>query len=814
MRYLVLGTALVFGACAPRLSQETIAHHPRIQVSTFEPKVVESSRPLRPSWVDTLPKDAVDWVPFSGQAMASSLEVAKAEAERDLYAAASSFVSVDVASSFESKETLEQKDGREHTRLEIAEVVQARTAAQLKEVHIDEFYWEKVQISPLFPEGTQFRWFALARVPKAEILRARLGRQAEREKRSGRRVVVVLPLRAAGAAVERRAAVEDVVAESLARRLLVLPGLHLSDPELVRALLAGERGKSEAQALEVIRDALLPDLVVAGSYQIHAGKLRVGWTVYGPSGPVEGGTVEVKEGDLFGLEDQLFEALRRPLAAERAEATPPKAPPAAPRGGAELEGYAEAGRLYAAGLLEQAEVQLRAVLGRQLDFGRAHLRLGRILERRGRYGDLDRRAPPTSGALQELRLCLSWRRITSLDPARYLETLEATPPAPRPRLGEQVDELLSAAAYGIQEGYQPEPEVGLPAASAAGAYWHAYRLGKSQADPALALEALVALADLALRVDRPESARILYTRARAEALGQGLLHLQALAALGLAKVDKAEGHLAQAEVGLREVLEVRRRLSEKPYVLEVLNELGGVLTELGAHPAATLVFSEARRIADELGDRYLGAVLDNNLGVLDAATGRRVRAKERYGRALITLTDLGEAEGRIAAGLNAGTLAAEGGELEAARLHLRNVEALVLETGQEGRHAQLLRAQGLVELIAGDTDRALVAWVKAWIKERDLGRTRSRLEIEALLVALGYEDQVRRGLSGYERAEQLGCLMEESDRLANAFGGLGLDVRAVPPFVARANALWLAGLAESDGYTTRAEWRRRFGGRW
>ncbi|MBK6686311.1 MAG: tetratricopeptide repeat protein [Deltaproteobacteria bacterium] len=799
---------VVLMGCQTQLSSETIVHHPRLALSTLTPKVVEASQAIRPLWIEKSPRGAVAFVPFTGQASAPTLDAAKAQAQKDLYAAVSSFISVDVNTSFESTETLAQRNGREQSTLDVKEVVQARSAAQLKEVKIDQLYWEKVQSSPLFPDGVQYRCFAYAEVPKSEILRARLQRQAQREQRSGRRLLVVLPFRGPG---EGGHAIQAAMVEELSRRLLLVPTLHVSDPELVRALLADGRGESEAQALETVEDALSPDLVIGGTYQLHAGRVRVSYTVFGRGAPTFGGTVEDRLENLYGLEDQLLTSLIAQLGAPRSEApaSPRPSSPAAPLGQGALEAYGQAGEFYQNGDNQGAVQLLTKALAEAPDFARAYLRLGRVQERMGRYGDLDRAPGPNFTA--QLRLCLPWDRITTLPPARYLEALTQAPATPRARSGELVDVILSAAEYGIEADYVPDPGVGPVPQSAAGAYWHAYRLGVLQADLQLALEAQVALGDLALRVDRPAAARAVYERALAGAQSRGLLHLLGLAQLGLGKVLKAEGRLAEASNLLQQTLVLRRNLGEKPYVLELLNELGGISTELGAYPLARVFYEEAHRLATDLGDSYLSAVLDNNLGVLESTLGLTVQAEERHARALAKLTDLGEADGRIATGLNAGLLSAQRGDLETARGQLLVAADLVKETGQQGRKAEWLRQRGHTHLLAGDTTRALQDLVQAWVIERDLGRVRRRLEVENELVILGAQDLLRRGLLGHERALQLGCLASQADQITTEWGQAGWQGRSLSPIVAWSNAQWLLGMARLDGYTTQDELRIAYG---
>jgi tetratricopeptide (TPR) repeat protein len=785
MRRALLLALIVLG-CRGSISEETIRHHPRIELVSLVPAVIESSGPIRPAWIEKSERGAVAFVPFAGQAMAPTLEAAKAQAERDLYASVSSFISVDVSSSFESKESFTAKNGQETSKIDVSEVLRSRTSAQLKEVKVDELYWERVQTSPLLPDSTQYRYFTYARVPKAEILRARLQKQATRQQGSGRRVLVVLPFRGP---VES-AAIQDGMVEDLARRLSTVSSIVVSDPELVRSLLAGDRGASEAAALETIGDALMPDFVVAGSWQIHAGRVRVTWSLRGPSGVLDGGVVEDKVESLYAIEDKLLDVLITRIGATKAELG---APVDRPKGSA-VEAYAEAGALYRAGKNEEAIASLGRALGEDPGYGRAYLRLGRVLERMGRYGD---REPWSVDPPPQLELCLAWKRITAEDPKRWLAALAGPAPPPPPMLGERIGEVLSAAQYGIDEGYVPKPEVATIPASAVGAYWHAYRL--SAEDPILRNEASIALGDLALRVDQLEAGAELYQRALKDTGSRGQHHLELLAMLGLGKVAKEQGDLEAAARQFQEVLRRRRSLGEKPYVLEVLNELGGVAVELGQHPIARAVYEEALRIAEDLDDAYLIAILGNNLGVLEATLGQTVRAEERFQRALGKLTDLGEADGRIAAGLNVGLVAARQGDLVAAVQRYRDAGKIIDETGQRAREAQVLLHQGHAANLAGDTEGALKALIRSWALYDRLGRHRDRLRVENELVVLGLADLGRRNLHAQERAQQLACLAARADQISNEWGWQRTTT-GLAPFAAWSNAMWLRSMADGDGY--------------
>src|SRR5262249_14325113 len=154
----------------------------------MKPEIVESSAPISPEWRERRERDDPARVVFVGASSGPSLDAAKDRATRDLFAAVASFVSVDVESSFESLQSSATAPLGGRTELQqVAETTRTRAGAELRGVAPDGYYWERLSTSPLVPESTAYEYWVRASVPKAEIVRARLQKQASREARSGKK---------------------------------------------------------------------------------------------------------------------------------------------------------------------------------------------------------------------------------------------------------------------------------------------------------------------------------------------------------------------------------------------------------------------------------------------------------------------------------------------------------------------------------------------------------------------------------------------------------------------------------------------------
>src|SRR5205823_3792376 len=103
--------------------------------------------------------------------------------------AVSSYVGTEVEAEVESIESASSSGGVSKEQQELRSRIRTRSRAAVKNVKSDGEYWEKIVASPLTPADASYRVFVHARVPRAEILRARLEKQAARQAKSGRRSV-------------------------------------------------------------------------------------------------------------------------------------------------------------------------------------------------------------------------------------------------------------------------------------------------------------------------------------------------------------------------------------------------------------------------------------------------------------------------------------------------------------------------------------------------------------------------------------------------------------------------------------------------
>ncbi|MCC7383635.1 MAG: tetratricopeptide repeat protein [Deltaproteobacteria bacterium] len=764
-----MGAALAGASCAAQLSRELIRNHPRIKITVLEPQVIETSAPFPPPWTRQLGGRGGDFVPFSGQAVGDDLESAKANALRDLLAAVASYVAVEVESEFESTETERQRGGRAESSFEARSLVKTRASADIGGVEASEVYWEKVAVSPLEPDRASYHLQLLARVPKGEIIRARLKKQLARQEKSGRRTVAVLPFRALLGSPEH-APLAAAFAEELSRRIAEVPALSVTDPGVVVALLQLSGPAGEAEAISAIRDSLLPDWIVTGAYQVHDGRLRVSYSVQ------RGGDAQVTKTEsferpypqLFALEEQLIGAIRRALTQDaRAEVEP--ASPARPRSLEAFELYAAAQGEYQAGRNERAIVLLGRALERDPLLAPAQLRLGHVLERLGRYG----RVPPRTSSPQQSAYfrdpCTPWSEISTEPRAELLRSAGAagSPPGDAaPGQGVNVEHVFSAARYVTAGNPAPHLEIAAVPDTAAGAYWQALWIATESGDPRAAAEALVALGDLALRVDRPESAESLHEEVLAAAQRRGDLHFQSLALYGLGRAAVHRGRHDQAIEWLQGALERRALLGEKPYLLEIYNELGGARVAQGHLAEAYHFYERARRIAEELGDPYFEAILGNNLGVLLLLNGETQAAERRFARAWDRSKDLSEQEGMISSALNLSLSSVGRGELERARAYLLEAQRLAGRAGLGSRLAQVHDVQGAVELSRGDSLEALRQLLRAFALHERAERVADSLRVRANLAVADF-----RRLAPAAGEAEVRCLQETwRDLMTHGYG--------------------------------------------
>jgi tetratricopeptide (TPR) repeat protein len=729
------------GSSAPRLSAETIKHHPKIDLRLLQPQTVATSAPVEPLWVRTPFVATPDSVAFTGQAMARSLDDARRQAARDLVAAVSTFVSVEVEVSAESKESVTVKDGvTVGQELSASETVRTHSAAKLRELTPQAEYWQQITASALTPESTNFRCFVNARVPRSEIMLARVESELRRERQSGRRMLVLLPLKPMATADKAKAtepalSVEQLSAalqEDLGRHLAASPSLFVADQSLVQALAAGRTVESEL--LTAVRDALLPEWIVGGSAQLHLGRLRVTYTLWGEQGSkvIKTTTVEKPVDELFALEDALAASLTQDLKAKPKSAANEVAllkPPLA----ATLS-YQAGWQAFVAGDNQGAIAALHRALATAPDYAAAALRLGRVYDRLGRYGKVPPLGEAQNGPHEQwpLPCTLTWDELRAGNPDALYAEAQAGMAGSDPswqNLAVNVDHVFSALRFALKNGAIPRLPGEHTEESSAGAYWLAFALATAQGDAAVANDAALALADLAVRVGRLQDAEALYLYLA----DNDDPSLQSFAALGRARISVRFGRYYDAEQHLERALALRAMRGEKPYLLEIINEQANVALQRGELALAAERYARAKRLAEELDHRYLRAVLANNLGVLAFVRGEVIVADELFTSAWDLLHELNEAQGQVNAGINLGHAGLVQGDIERAAAYFDEVARVLGVGGNAAGSALWHNHAGLLASRVGQPRAALLALLKAWAIYDGLGqrtmtvRTRNNL---------------------------------------------------------------------------------------
>ncbi|MCK6550278.1 tetratricopeptide repeat protein, partial [Myxococcota bacterium] len=763
-------------------------------------RVAEASEPAPPPWIDAASREGGDALAFVGRAESASLDAAKAAAVRDLYASISSFVAVDVES--EELDVVEERTGaspssvaRSSQRLSVA------SSASLREVAPDAHYWERV-VRGASSAGAAHRYFVHAWVPRGEITRARVARQASREQKIGRKSVVVVPFEyfaerskienmGGNSGLDARGALLTSALDAELTDLLAKRGkLHVQDPAIVRSLMPGDR-RSELGLVERMQDTLLPDVVVTGAVKregARVGVTAVAWDAR--EGRALG--VHTRRGtldELVAIQGELATALAEDVARPASEPPAPGAPqaratdgppriatdehlrrtgrdapariralfgggtgatdvhvrvvrsPTEPQVVEAHEAHVEAYRLFQRGDLDGALAKSRRAVTLRPDVSTYFLRLGRILERMGRYARLPATEAVLAQTLDDVRLCTARARARATEAQAFLRaraealaakpSATATPGAPWwTDTTSMLDPLLDAACKSsiFTDGVAARTSMlgrhgrGPQVESAAEAYVEARLLAHGTGDLRDVLTASLALADLALRTDRLDHAHSLLLDVEARALQTNDLHFLSLARASLGAVLRQAGDLPRARAVLLDALAARAVLAEKPYLLELYNALGGLAVELGRFAEAEGWYVKARRIADDLGNDYLKAVLANNVAVLEHGQGKTTAALAHAEEAFERLTDLGEAEGRVASGLNVALFRHRGGDLTGAHAALDASAAIVTETAQEGRLAELASKKGALAAARGDHDEALYELAVAYFLHRGLGR--------------------------------------------------------------------------------------------
>jgi len=733
-RLILCGALATAVACGASISRDLIENHPSLDLDVVRPRTVETSEPMQPAWLRTPQRDEVGAVAFVGQAAGRELDAARAAALDDARASIASFISVDVESEFESKETYKQKGEKVEQSIEVTSTVRSHASATVRKITAVATYWEKIVASPVTPDNVSYRFYVQARVPRAEILRARLEKQSARQKESGRTLVVVLPFRAVADSADLKLLARAFL-EELSRRLGVGESLYVSDPTLVSALVGFDATTSEAEAIETVRDALLPDLIVGGSYQLHKGSLRVTYSLYDvrTGDKVRAQQITRPFNDLFGLQDQLIASIQKDLAGVVPEMKPGEAKPPVRGSHDAYQLYHQAYAAFAAGNNDGALEQLGRAVELSPEFARAFMRMGRVLERLGRYGRLPALAAGDISWRDWLpQVCTPWKDLSGADYVEFLAAREMSGDAevaPWELDAVNVDHIMSAVAYVIAGGPAPRVVAQPVPVSAAGAYYRGLRLATEAGDERGVSDAFVALADLGVRVDRLDAAEAIYQQLTARASGSGDVHTLSLAYLGLGRIAVRRAQYSTAAQWFESALVERVRLGEKPYLLEIFNELGNLAVQRGDYRLAAYHFRRARRIAEDLDNDYFRAVLSNNLGVLAYLRGDTAWALGQFERAWEFLADLEEAEGQLAAGLNIGLTSVTRGDVERAAAYLEIARQIVGRTHQEGNLALVYAHRGAHAASAGQSHDALRALLRGWSLFRQLGRPSQALRL-------------------------------------------------------------------------------------
>ncbi|MBK8010289.1 MAG: tetratricopeptide repeat protein [Deltaproteobacteria bacterium] len=846
-------TLLVFPllfSCRPQLSAATIRQHPTLSLDVLRPRVVDASAEFPPMWTRSLQVGDVSAVRFTGQSSGVTLDEAKVQAERDALAAVSNFIAVEVTSDFRAEESSGRTTEGEVDESDVSSVVRTHSNAQLRGVRMEAAYWEKIVDSPLTAQNATYRYFVRALIPKSEILRARLQKQLSRREESGQISVVILPFRASLVESETDGSLGVALTEELSRRLAGREGLHVSEPALVRAILPPAAELTEAEGLELVNDAFLPDLVVAGNYQVRGGRIRATFSLYFRQRTVKAGSIERPYQDVFKLEDDLLKALSNAIDAIASSASadstssgtsgtsgPSSFSPSSPRSPstpstpstsstpsstrsastlstpastsvavsqkqrqtgavrrigttAALSAYASAYERIDAGDLRGALAKLDGAWTAQPEDPRIALLMGRVLERLGRFGRLpprrvrdamtdpehrqagaeevqsdaeyanDRANTDDRGVEAERdggmpRICTNWSLISQDSKAVFMRAEEGFTSGREIEAWEieavNVDHVLSAVRF-VHAGGLP-PKVPGPARplSAAGAYYRAFELALGAEEVVLAEEAEEALGALAIRVDRLDAAKAIFRTLLARGEARNDRHLMSLALYGYGKSLLGSGDVASALRALKASFAHRAVLGEKPYLLEIMNELGHALIQLGRYDEATGYLERARRIADELGIRYLSAVLENNLGIIDLLLGRTSRAEERFSRAFEVLDQQEDAEGRLSSALNIQQLGLYKGDIERARAYLALVRRLLKPTTPFRQVASYYEHQGSLSSAVGLHLEALRDLLRSFALFRQAGRSRDALRLRSNLIVADFRQHAeafrRRGTS-------------------------------------------------------------------
>lgn len=686
-------------------------------------------------------------VAFVAEGRARNPTVARAQARTEALAAAASYISVDVRSTFVDTQT----SGRTESQ-SITEQLDTSATAQLAGVWADKLYWERTARGVASDDG-EYRAFVRLWVPRGEIERVRAAKRARRASTTNQKSIVLLPL--ARPSADEHHTLSTAAADGLRGWLERSPGLRLIDPAVANAV-AGH-GPTWSR-VERVQDSLLPDRIFAGATERRGDQIKITLVEYdGKDGhALETHSVRGDADDLLSLVADLSGRIGVELGSK---AESPNGPSTAAKADASrearlsaLHAYARAYDHFERGDNDKALEQIHRAIELTPDDPRPYIRLGRILERLGRYG----RVPPKTAADRaryEVDVCSdaskAARARADKDLAERRAKFQRKAATGQPWWTDEtktVDEVLTAAVRAIV--HTRSCEVGAPCAndeicsaashlcvcaggatcpkidvtmptSAVEAYFLAIDKANASGQGRLVFDIALALANLAIRVDRLDHAWTLLQAVVAHPDP----HFQSLARLGQGIVLKKHGDLGGAAQHLQLALHLRTQLGEKPYLLEIFNELGGVAMAQGQLTQAQWAYEQAQYISRELDNEYLTAVLANNIGVLEQRQGHAADAQDKIERAAKRLTDLAEAEGMTTTGVNLAFIGTLAGRADEAADRLDEVEHVLGDTAQEGKLAELHAHRGLLKWNQDDANEALYHLHMSWGLAAGLGQT-------------------------------------------------------------------------------------------
>lgn len=739
----VLAWVVVAGCHPP--SVESVGALPPVKGQVLvTPVRTEASSPHPPKWPEV---PAGEGRLFTGEGSGPDLESARASAERDMLVAVAAFLGTDISV---RESDVQVSSGAGDTQL-ISSTVGTRVSVDLAGLRARWSYWERWAM-PLLPQDPSFRVQVAAPVSTRQLRHASARRAAARREAGLAPTLAVLPPQPLGGTPSpgmASGAWPAALGMRLSRR-----GWRVLGAAQVGAAAGNLAG---AAAVSRVEQLLMPDYVLRSVYRVEAARYRLtAQLVEATSGTA---LQVVSVAGPVGELERSFEQVATELNPAPAVQGDVGSRPASERSTASLLSTArrlsDASEALARGKIDLAITLAGEAAAADPSSPQSHLLLGRIFERAGQLGNVyvptpaDSRATPPAIAPWELCGVEVPHREGPQPPS-------PNPPAPPPDVeGPDLDVVLGLVAMSLElqlRGYGASlPPARAPTAGAIDAYWQAF-LSAQRADPDLAVEAAIALANLGRQAARTELAAAIFEVAAGLAESPYRPHLRSLALLGQGQLARGRGDLSAAIRLMRQARRERELAGGKSYLLEIDSELGGVYLQRGDTALARHHFAMAGRLAQELNNRYLTATLDNNTGVLALARGRASEAGRSLVRAERALIDLNAAQGAASAGLNLGWVQALRGETEQAAVVFNRAEGHLRAGSGEVLRAELHARRGYLHLRAGAPRAAERELVRSFVLYRQLARRGDDLRAWGNLVVRALRDE--------PGAETLACAKE------------------------------------------------------